>query len=170
MSRGPAGHRIRCRAGARGGRRPRHSRRSASFRSIGRAVTNRESVPSIPFFPDPAVIDYLAAKAGLANLTKSLSKEVGPGGVGINTVSPGPVATDLWLGEDRVAVTVARAGGRTPEDVAESAIRAQRLVGSPSPTRWLTSSSFWPVIVAETSPVPSRSTEVSLPPCEATHP
>lgn len=47
---------------------------------------------------------------------------MGPGGVGINTVSPGPVATDLWLGEDRVAATVARAGGGTPEDVAESAI------------------------------------------------
>ena len=27
-----------------------------------------------------------------------LSKETGPHGIRINTVSPGPVATDLWLG------------------------------------------------------------------------
>ena len=32
-------------------------------------------------------------------------------GVRVNTVSPGPVATDLWLGDDGVAATVAQAGG-----------------------------------------------------------
>ena len=43
-------------------------------------------------------MDYSAAKAALANFSKSLSKELGPKGVRVNTVSPGPVATDLWLG------------------------------------------------------------------------
>ncbi len=45
--------------------------------------------------PDPAVLDYSAAKAGLAAFCKGLSKEVGPKGIRVNTVSPGPVATDL---------------------------------------------------------------------------
>jgi NAD(P)-dependent dehydrogenase (short-subunit alcohol dehydrogenase family) len=45
--------------------------------------------------PDPAVMDYSAAKAGLASFSKSLSKQVGPHGIRVNTVSPGPVATDL---------------------------------------------------------------------------
>ncbi|MFD0575848.1 SDR family NAD(P)-dependent oxidoreductase [Dactylosporangium darangshiense] len=71
--------------------------------------------------PDPLVIDYSAAKAALSSFCKSLSKEVGPRGVRVNTVSPGPVSTELWLGADGVAATVARAGSGTPEDVAKHA-------------------------------------------------
>ncbi len=71
--------------------------------------------------PDPLVIDYSAAKAALASFSKSLSKELGPRGVRVNTVSPGPVATDLWLGEDGVARTLARAGGGDPDAIAAQA-------------------------------------------------
>lgn len=70
------------------------------------------------FLPDPAVIDYSAAKAALANVSKSLSKELGPKGIRVNTVSPGPVSTGLWLAHDGVAATVAAAGGGTAQDVA----------------------------------------------------
>jgi NAD(P)-dependent dehydrogenase (short-subunit alcohol dehydrogenase family) len=63
------------------------------------------------FLPDPAVIDYCAAKAALANFSKALSKEVGPKGVRVNTVSPGPVSTDLWLGDNGVAATVSGSAG-----------------------------------------------------------
>ncbi|NUR59258.1 MAG: SDR family oxidoreductase [Catenulispora sp.] len=73
------------------------------------------------FLPDPLVIDYSAAKAALSNFCKSLSKQVGPRGVRVNTVSPGPVATGLWLADGGVAATVARAAGVTAESVAEQA-------------------------------------------------
>ena len=73
------------------------------------------------FLPDPLVMDYSAAKAALANFSKSLSKEVGPRGVRVNTVSPGPVATELWLGKDGVAATLARAGNGQPDSVAQRA-------------------------------------------------
>ncbi|HEX8933899.1 MAG TPA: SDR family oxidoreductase [Pseudonocardiaceae bacterium] len=86
------------------------------------AIVNVVSVNA--FLPDPAVMDYSAAKAALANFSKSLSKEVGPQGIRVNTVSPGPVATDLWLGTDGVAATAARASGVPPEEVADSAVRS----------------------------------------------
>jgi NAD(P)-dependent dehydrogenase (short-subunit alcohol dehydrogenase family) len=80
------------------------------------------------FLPDPLVIDYSAAKAALANFAKALSKEVGPRGIRVNTVSPGPVATDLWLGDHGVAQAVASASHGTAEDVARAAA-AQSLTG-----------------------------------------
>ena len=85
------------------------------------AIVNVSSVNA--FLPDPAVIDYSAAKAALASFSKALSKEVGPQGIRVNTVSPGPVATDLWLGDGGVAQTVSRATGAKPEDVASQAAR-----------------------------------------------
>ena len=69
------------------------------------------------FLPDPGVIDYCAAKAALANFCKALSKEIGPLGVRVSTVSPGPVSTDLWLGEHGVAATVRGAQRVDPGDV-----------------------------------------------------
>ena len=71
--------------------------------------------------PDPLVVDYSAAKAALANFSKSLSKEVGPRGIRVNTVSPGPVETALWLGDDGVAQTVAMASHADPAAVAAQA-------------------------------------------------
>lgn len=72
--------------------------------------------------PDPLVIDYSAAKGALTNFCKALSKETGPQGVRVNTISPGPVATDLWLGSGGVAETVAGAAGSTPDAVAAAAV------------------------------------------------
>jgi NAD(P)-dependent dehydrogenase (short-subunit alcohol dehydrogenase family) len=71
--------------------------------------------------PDPLVIDYSAAKAALASFTKSLSKELGPQGIRVNIISPGPVATALWLGDDGVAATVGAAMGVAPGAVADTA-------------------------------------------------
>jgi NAD(P)-dependent dehydrogenase (short-subunit alcohol dehydrogenase family) len=83
------------------------------------AIVNISSVNA--FLPDPAVMDYSAAKAALASFSKSLSKEVGPHGIRVNTVSPGPVATDLWLGDHGVAATVSRATGTSPQEVQSQA-------------------------------------------------
>ena len=87
------------------------------------------------FLPDPAVIDYSAAKAALANFSKALSKEVGPHGIRVNTVSPGPVSTGLWLGDRGVAATVAKAQGVDPAAVASTRPRRPRPDASPSPSR-----------------------------------
>jgi NAD(P)-dependent dehydrogenase (short-subunit alcohol dehydrogenase family) len=73
------------------------------------------------FLPDPAVMDYSAAKAALRSFCKSLSKELGPTGIRVNTVSPGPVSTDLWLGHDGIAARVASSRGGDPGAVAAAA-------------------------------------------------
>ena len=83
------------------------------------SIVNISSVNA--FLPDPSIPDYCAAKAALSNFSKALSKEVGPHGIRVNSVSPGPVATDLWLGDDGVASTVGRASGLTPDAVAQKA-------------------------------------------------
>lgn len=89
---------------------------------LERAPSTIVTVVSVnSFLPDPGVIDYSAAKAALANLCKSLSKEFGPRGIRVNTVSPGPVETDLWLGEHGVAATVAGAGSDAASVVEQQA-------------------------------------------------
>src|SRR5947208_7988806 len=68
----------------------------------GGTIVNVASVNSF-FHPDGLVMDYGAAKAALLNLAKALSQELGPQNIRIASVSPGPVATDLWLGTGGVA-------------------------------------------------------------------
>ncbi len=82
-------------------------------------IVNVASINSF-FEPDSGVIDYGAAKAALLNLAKALSQEFGAKGIRITSVSPGPVETDLWLGDEGVAKTVGRATG-----AGASAVRAQ---------------------------------------------
>jgi NAD(P)-dependent dehydrogenase (short-subunit alcohol dehydrogenase family) len=74
------------------------------------SIVNIASVNSM-FQPDGATIDYGAAKAAVVNLIKALSEEFGPKGMRINAISPGPVETDLWLGDHGVAATVGAASG-----------------------------------------------------------
>jgi len=97
--------------------------RAAVPHLVERAPTAITTVCSVnATLPDPVVIDYSAAKAALRSFSKSLSKELGPAGVRVNTVSPGPVETALWLGAGGVAETVARARGLDPAAVRQAAV------------------------------------------------
>jgi NAD(P)-dependent dehydrogenase (short-subunit alcohol dehydrogenase family) len=87
----------------------------------GGAIVNVASVNSF-FQPDAGTIDYGAAKAALLNLSKSLAQEFGPQGIHVNCVSPGPVATDLWLGDHGVAATVAAATGVDADTARETVV------------------------------------------------
>jgi 3-oxoacyl-[acyl-carrier protein] reductase len=48
---------------------------------------------------------YVATKGAVEQLTRSLAKELGPRGITINAISPGPTATELFL------------DGKTPEQI-----------------------------------------------------
>jgi NAD(P)-dependent dehydrogenase (short-subunit alcohol dehydrogenase family) len=112
-----------------------HAALSVNFMSAVR--TTREAIPHMlargggsvvmigsvnATLPQPNIVDYSATKAAMANYAKSLSKEFGPKGIRVNTVSPGPVSTDLWLADDGVAAQFAAAGGVTPDEVITSAV------------------------------------------------
>ncbi len=91
--------------------------RAAIPAMTGRPGANIVTVGSVnAALPDPGVIDYSAAKGALVNLCKSLSKELGPH-IRVNTISPGPVRTDLWLADTGVAAAVGRATGVDASEV-----------------------------------------------------
>jgi NAD(P)-dependent dehydrogenase (short-subunit alcohol dehydrogenase family) len=87
----------------------------------GGSIVNVCSVNAF-FQPDAGTIDYGPAKAAMLNLNKSLAQEFGSKGIRVNAVSPGPVSTELWLGENGVSQTVARATGLSPEKAREQVI------------------------------------------------
>ena len=87
----------------------------------GGAIVNVASVNAF-FQPDAATIDYGAAKAALLNLSKSLAQEFGSSGIHVNCISPGPVSSDLWLGDHGVAATVAAATGVDQDTARETVI------------------------------------------------
>jgi NAD(P)-dependent dehydrogenase (short-subunit alcohol dehydrogenase family) len=71
--------------------------------------------------------DYSAAKAGVIGFTKSLAKELGPYGINVNCVSPGPIGTPhlFTLGEENVkrleSFTYLKRVGK-PEDIANMVV------------------------------------------------
>ena len=71
-------------------------------------------------------VSYVAAKAGIIGITRSLARELAPRGVTVNAVSPGYIETDMTTGhitgdaqKDLLArIPLGRIG--RPEDVAEA--------------------------------------------------
>jgi putative oxidoreductase len=70
--------------------------------------------------PQPPVVDYAAAKAALLNVSRTLAEELGPQGVRVNTVSPGPTRTPAWESSDGFGAALARASGQDLQGFLES--------------------------------------------------
>ncbi|MER6061447.1 SDR family NAD(P)-dependent oxidoreductase [Streptomyces sp. CA-142005] len=80
----------------------------------GGSIVNISSINArLPF---PAVVDYSAAKAALASLTKSLSEEFAPQGVRVNAIAPGPVRTPFWTAPGGFADATAAQAGTTAQE------------------------------------------------------
>lgn len=67
--------------------------------------------------PQPRLIALSAAKAALSNLGKALAEEFGSRGLRVNTISPGPVLTDVWTSPGGPGDMLARQAGVTLEEL-----------------------------------------------------
>lgn len=76
------------------------------------AIINTSSVQA--FKPSPILLDYAQTKACLVAFTKSLAKQLGPRGIRVNAVAPGPYWTVLQSSGGQPAEKVRQFGADTP--------------------------------------------------------
>ncbi|HEV8440642.1 MAG TPA: 3-oxoacyl-ACP reductase family protein [Methylomirabilota bacterium] len=75
----------------------------------------------------PNHVHYAAAKAGVIGFTRALAREVGPRGIHVNAIAPGPIETDLIgpvtdeFRREKSAIFALRRLG-LPEEVAPTAV------------------------------------------------
>lgn len=72
-------------------------------------------------------VNYAASKAGVIGLTQTLAREIGPAGIYVNAIAPGPILTEQtkqYSAEVFASWNVGRALNRDglPEDVADAAV------------------------------------------------
>jgi hypothetical protein len=64
--------------------------------------------------PSANLIDYAMTKAAMMNFTKSLAKQLGPKGIRVNGVAPGPIWTPLQVSGGATRQKLQQFGGDTP--------------------------------------------------------
>ncbi|GAC1046306.1 SDR family oxidoreductase [Rhizobium sp. No.120] len=64
--------------------------------------------------PSANLIDYAMTKAAMMNFTKSMAKQLGPKGIRVNGVAPGPIWTPLQVSGGATMEKLEKFGGDTP--------------------------------------------------------
>ena len=64
--------------------------------------------------PSPDLYDYAQTKAATMNYVKSLAKQLGPKGIRVNGVAPGPIWTPLQVSGGATQEKLVKFGGSTP--------------------------------------------------------
>ncbi|WP_245709182.1 SDR family oxidoreductase [Rhodococcus tukisamuensis] len=91
------------------------------IRRGGGAIVTIGSVDA--FYPDPGVLSTTApSRPRSPTLPRPCRRSSAPRVFARNSISPGPVLTDLWLGEGGVAEVIGKASGASPQEVADGAV------------------------------------------------
>jgi 3-oxoacyl-[acyl-carrier protein] reductase len=100
---------------------------NAAVREAAKVMTEGGRIISIGSMgavssPWPGISDYSATKAAIAADTRGWARDLGPRGITVNVVDPGPIDTDMNRDDEREFVKVLKAGtalGRygRPEEV-----------------------------------------------------
>ena len=97
------------------------SQRAAGHLGEGGRIINIGSI-NADRVPGPGLSIYAMSKAAVAGLTRGLARELGPRGITVNNIQPGPVATDMnpEVGEFADSLRGVMALGRygQPRDIA----------------------------------------------------
>src|SRR5947208_14631960 len=64
--------------------------------------------------PSPDLYDYAQTKAATMNFVKSLAKQLGPKGIRVNGVAPGPIWAPLQVSGGATQGKLKQFGGQTP--------------------------------------------------------
>jgi len=78
----------------------------------GSSIIGTTSVQA--YDPSPNLFDYAITKAATTNFVKSLAKQLGPKGIRVNGVAPGPVWTPLQVSGGATQEKLQSFGGDTP--------------------------------------------------------
>lgn len=78
----------------------------------GSAIIATTSVQA--YDPSPDLYDYAQTKAATMNYIKSLAKQLGPKGIRVNGVAPGPIWTPLQVSGGSTQEKLKEFGGQTP--------------------------------------------------------
>jgi len=78
----------------------------------GASIINTASIQA--YQPSPDLIDYAATKAAIVNFTHGLGKQLGPKGIRVNAVAPGPIWTPLQPSFGQPMEKLTKFGQNTP--------------------------------------------------------
>lgn len=77
----------------------------------GAAIINTTSIQA--YQPSPTLLDYAMTKAAIANFTHGLAQQLGPKGIRVNGVAPGPVWTPLQPSDGQPPEKIPKFGEQT---------------------------------------------------------
>jgi NAD(P)-dependent dehydrogenase (short-subunit alcohol dehydrogenase family) len=78
----------------------------------GGSIITTSSVQA--YNPSPTLVDYAASKSAINTFSKSLAQQLGPKGIRVNIVAPGPVWTPLQISGGQPSDAIPDLGSQTP--------------------------------------------------------